>query len=174
VIPAGTDLVLLTNEPINSARSAPWRAYSAEIDRPILDAAGRLIVPAGSPAELVVVNATSGGTFGTAQVALAVRSVTIDGQTYPVASTINEQQASNEGLGANRRTAETVGGGAALGTLIGAIAGGGTGALVGAGLGAAGGAAVNVLTKGDRVRVPAETVLTFRLDRPILLEGYRR
>jgi hypothetical protein len=174
VIPAGTQLVLLTNEPIDSARAEPGRPYAAQLDRTILDANGGVIAPAGSPAQLVVVNATSGGTFGTAQVELAVRSVTVNGRTYPVVTSVSQQQADNAGLGANTRTAETVGGGAALGTLIGAVAGGGAGALIGAGVGAAGGAAVNVLTKGDHVRVPAETVLTFRLDRPIVLEGYRR
>jgi hypothetical protein len=57
-----------------------------------------------------------------------------------------------------------VGGAAAIGTLIGAIAGGGDGAAIGAAVGAAGGAAAQVLTRGDQVRIPAESVLTFRLD----------
>lgn len=65
-----------------------------------------------------------------------------------------------------------VGGGAALGTLIGAVAGGGKGAAIGAITGAAGGAAIQVLTRGKEVNVPAETVLTFRLDQPWRLEGY--
>src|SRR5207244_7207406 len=40
-------------------------------------------------------------------------------------------QKGTEGLGKNKRTAEMVGGGAVLGTLIGAIAGGGKGAAIG-------------------------------------------
>lgn len=174
VIPAGTELVLLTNERIDTARADPGRIYPAQVDHAILDATGGVIVPAGSPAELVVVSTSSGGAFGTANLALAVQSIRVNGRTYRVLSNINEQQAATPGLGANTRTAETVGGGALLGTLVGAIAGGGAGALIGAGVGAAGGAAVNVVTKGDSVRVPAETELTFRLDRPIWLEGYRR
>jgi hypothetical protein len=62
-----------------------------------------------------------------------------------------------------------VGGGALLGTLIGAVAGGGAGAAAGAAIGAAGGAAAQVLTRGDEVRVPPESVLTFRLDSPLRL-----
>lgn len=77
------------------------------------------------------------------------------------------------GLGKNRRTAETVGGGAALGAIIGAIAGGGKGAVIGVLAGGAGGAGVAVLTKGKEVRVPAETVLTFRLDRAVRLQAER-
>jgi len=63
-----------------------------------------------------------------------------------------------------------IGGGAALGTLLGAIAGGGRGAVIGAIAGAAAGGAVQVLTKGKEVNVPAETILTFRLDQPITLQ----
>jgi hypothetical protein len=87
---------------------------------------------------------------------------------------MEQQEADREGLGKNRRTAEMVGGGALLGTVIGAIAGGGSGAAVGAAVGAAGGAAAQVLTRGEEVRIPAESVLTFRLEQPIQLQGYNR
>ena len=40
----------------------------------------------------------------------------------------------------------------------------------GGAVGAAGGAGVQVVTRGRDVRVPAETVLTFRLDRPVVLQ----
>jgi outer membrane lipoprotein SlyB len=67
----------------------------------------------------------------------------------------------------NKRTAEYSGGAAALGAIIGAIAGGGKGAAIGAGAGAGAGALTQVLTKGGSIRVPAETVLTFQLDKPV-------
>jgi len=66
-----------------------------------------------------------------------------------------------------------VGGGAALGTLLGALAGGGKGAAIGAIAGAAAGGGVQVLTKGREIRVPAETVLHFRLDQPLHLHEAR-
>jgi len=62
-----------------------------------------------------------------------------------------------------------VGGTAALGAIIGAIAGGGRGAAMGAGAGAGAGTAIQVLTKGTRVRVPSETRLTFTLEQRIPL-----
>ena len=80
-------------------------------------------------------------------------------------------QDSDTGIGANKRTAATIGGGAAIGTVIGAIAGGGKGAAIGGLIGAAGGAATQVLTKGRDVKVPAETVLRFRLDKPVTLRA---
>jgi hypothetical protein len=72
-------------------------------------------------------------------------------------------------MGSSRgtRTAATVGGTAALGAIIGAIAGGGTGAAVGAASGAAVGTGVQVLTRGEVLKIPAETVLEFKLQSPI-------
>jgi hypothetical protein len=174
VIPAGTELVLRTNERIETETAVSGRTYSAQVARPIVDPNGLTIVPQGSPAQLTVVDTSTGGRVGTADLELAVRSLSVSGRTYNVVTDVAEQEADREGLGANRRTAEMVGGGALLGTVIGAIAGGGTGAAIGAAAGAAGGAAVQVLTKGDRVMVPAETLLTFRLDRPIRLQGFAR
>ena len=62
-----------------------------------------------------------------------------------------------------QRTAEFAGGGAAIGAIIGAIAGGGKGAAIGAGAGAGAGALGEIVTKG-KIKVPAETILTFKLD----------
>ena len=56
------------------------------------------------------------------------------------------------------------GGTAAVGAIIGAIAGGGKGAAIGAGAGAAAGAGAEIVTAGQRVRIPSETRLTFVLD----------
>jgi hypothetical protein len=84
-------------------------------------------------------------------------------------STTDLIENSGTGIGKNKRTAETVGGGAALGTIIGAIAGGAKGAAIGVLVGGAGGAGVEVLNSGRDVRVPAETLLNFRLDRPVTM-----
>ena len=95
-------------------------------------------------------------------------SVEVNGRRYNV-STEDLRRGDDRGIGANRRTGEMVGGGAVLGTLLGAIAGGGKGAAIGAIAGAAAGGGVQVLTKGREIRVPAETVLNFRLDQPLTL-----
>jgi hypothetical protein len=62
-----------------------------------------------------------------------------------------------------------IGGGAALGAIIGAVAGGGKGAAIGAGSGAALGTGAEVLTSGQKVKIPSETRLTFRLQSPVQL-----
>src|SRR5260370_800259 len=86
----------------------------------------------------------------------------IDGHDYPVVSSDYTLQ----GKGRGKNTAEKVGGGAALGAIIGAIAGGGKGAAIGAGVGAGAGGAVQVLTRGQQVKGPSETLLEFRLQPP--------
>jgi uncharacterized membrane protein len=55
-----------------------------------------------------------------------------------------------------------VGGGAAIGALLGALMGGGKGAAIGAVLGGAGGAGTQVLT-GKKQDLPAETQLSYKL-----------
>ena len=55
------------------------------------------------------------------------------------------------------------------GAVLGGILGGGKGAAVGAGAGAATGTAVELATSGQRVRVPSETRLTFRLQQALLV-----
>jgi hypothetical protein len=143
----------------------------AQVEQDIMNQAGSVLVPKGSAAELVVVESSEAGTVGTSTVELALRSVSVRGREYPIVAGGVERRG-EEGLGANRRTAETVGGGAVLGTIIGAIAGGARGAAVGAAVGAAGGAAAQVLTRGPEVQVPAETILTFTLDQPWRLQGF--
>src|SRR5260370_17172887 len=50
---------------------------------------------------------------------------------------------------------------------MGGMAGGGKGAAIGAGVGAGAGGAVQVMTRGEQVRVPSETLLEFRLEQPV-------
>ena len=73
-------------------------------------------------------------------------SVSIEGRLYDL-NTADLERKGNPGVGANRRTGEFTGGGAAIGATIGAIAGGGKGAAIGAGSGAGAGALTQILTK---------------------------
>ncbi|HYI92230.1 MAG TPA: hypothetical protein VEX68_01675 [Bryobacteraceae bacterium] len=165
-IPEGTNLEVRTSEEINSS-NAEGRTYQGSIATEVVDAQGKVLLPRGAKVELVILEAKEKSGVKGASLQLGLRSVTVEGNTYLV---ISEERKETTGLGSNRRTAETVGGGAALGTLIGAAAGGGKGAVLGGLIGAAAGAAVQVLTQGKEVRIPAESVLRFRLDEPIHLE----
>ena len=115
-IPAGTTFAVRTNQTISSSEAG--RTFSAQVAQDITNQSGELLVPKGSAAELVILETGSGGAVGTRTVELGLRSLTISGRRLDV-STGGVTQRGNEGLGTNRRTAEMVGGGAALGTLIG-------------------------------------------------------
>ena len=171
-VPAGTELVVRTVETIDSRNAGADQTFSAVVEQGVSDTSGRVIVPERSSAQLIVRQVSSGGATGSPEMALDIQSITIDGRRYLV-STTDLTVESNTGIGRNKRTAESIGGGAALGTIIGAIAGGAKGAAIGVLVGAAGGAGAQVLTRGRDVRVPAETVLTFRLDTPVALQPER-
>ena len=148
------------------------KTFSAIVERDIRGESDRVIIPAGSHAVLVVREISSGGVTGSPDMMLDIQSMTVSGRRYLV-STADLKRDAGTGIGTNQRTAVAVGGGAAVGTIIGAIAGGTKGAAIGALIGAAGGAGVQVLNKGKDVRVPAETLLTFRLSAPANLLAER-
>jgi hypothetical protein len=167
VVPAGTSVPVRTEDTIDSAKAVEGQTFAAEMAEEVLDANGDVVIPRGSNAQIVIRSASKGGKFhGASDLVLDLQSISVEGQEYLV-STADLQEKGRSGLGANKRTAEMTGGGAALGAIIGAIAGGGKGAAIGAGAGAGGGALTQVLTKGGSIKVPAETVLTFQLDKPV-------
>jgi len=167
VVPDGTKVSVRTEEAIDSATAAEGQTYAAEVSDDVVDANGDVVIPRGSNAQVVIRSASKGGRFrGASDLVLDLQSISVGGQQYLI-STTDLKQSGKQGMGANKRTAEYTGGGAALGAIIGAIAGGGKGAAIGAGAGAGGGALTQVLTKGGAIKVPAETVLTFQLDKPV-------
>lgn len=167
VVPDGTKVSVRTEDAIDSTTAVEGQTYAAEITDNVLDANGDVVIPHGSNAQIVIRSASKGGRIrGASDLVLDLQSISVEGKEYLV-STTDMRQSGKQGLGANKRTAEYTGGAAALGAIIGAIAGGGKGAAIGAGAGAGGGAAAQVLTKGGAIRVPAETVLTFQLDKPV-------
>lgn len=172
LLPAGTQLVILTNEAINSKTAASNQLFSAQVDQDIIDSSNELIVPKGSPAQLIIRTVSSGGVTGSPEITLDIQSITVNGRRYNV-TTADLKQKGNGGIGANKRTAEMIGGGAVIGTIIGAIVGHGKGAAIGAAVGAAGGAGAQVLTKGKQVIIPAETILKFSLDQAVTLAPER-
>jgi len=165
-LPAGTEISVRTEETIDSGKAVEGQSFPAEVTKDVLDAAGDVVIPGGSNARIVIRSASKGGRFrGASDLVMDLASVSIDGRQYQL-STVDLAERGHSGVGANRRTGEFLSGGAAIGAIIGAIAGGGKGAAIGAGSGAGAGALGEVLTKG-KIKVPVETVLTFKLDKPL-------
>ena len=167
-VPAGTAISVRTNEAVDSRNASEGQTYSAVVVDDVKASSGEILIPKNSDAQLVIRKVATGGTTGSPELTLDLNSVSVNGRNY-IVSTADVSKKGNSGIGKNKRTAEMVGGGAVLGTLLGAIAGGGKGAVIGAVAGAAAGGTAQVLTKGKEVKVPAETVLKFQLDQPVTL-----
>lgn len=166
-LPVGSEVSVRTNEAIDSAIAVEGQTFDARVTRDAKDADGNVVIPRGSTARLVIKSASKGGRFrGASDLVLDLQSVTINGKQYTI-DVADISQKGKSGVGANKRTAEYAGGGAALGAIIGAIAGGGKGAAIGAGAGAGAGVLTQVLTKGGAIKVPVESVLTFKLDKAL-------
>jgi hypothetical protein len=174
-IPAGTSIEIRTTERID-AQTMDGRIYRGIVENDVRDTQGRLAIPRGATAELVVRRGPED------DLVLDLDSVTINGRRYGTDATRNRIESGidirNSGIGANKETVRNVGGGALLGAILGAAIGGGDGAAAGAAAGAAVGAGAQILTKGRRVTVPAETLLTYRLQSDLNLDvrdsGYDR
>ena len=175
-IESGTTIQVRTTEDIDT-QSVDGRVYTGTIENDVRDTEGRLAIPAGSTAELVVRRGPEN------EYVLDFDSVTINDRRYGVDATTNRMGTSgvdvrNSNIGANKETARNVGGGAILGALLGAAIGGGDAAAKGAIAGAAVGATAQILTKGKRIHVPDETVLSYRLESSLDLDvrdtGYER
>ena len=125
---------------------------------------GQVVIPAGAQARGVVTEAQPLGRFkGQAVLAIRLDGIRSGGQTYMVRTSrvVRVEQ------GKGKRSAILTGGGAGLGALIGGLAGGGKGALIGGLLGGGGGAAGSAFTGNKDLVLPAESIVTFSLERSL-------
>jgi hypothetical protein len=151
-LPKDSEIKVRTDTAV-PAKPAANTNYAATVSNDVTDSSGAVVIPRGSRAQLVAVQNGDDTT-------LDLRSVTVNGKRYLL--TTQDKSSSPGGLGANKRTAKYVGGGAAVGAVLGALLGGGKGAAIGALVGGAGGAGAQVYT-GRKKEIPPETELSFKL-----------
>jgi len=162
-LPAGTNFVIRMIDGVDSEQSRVGQSFAANLDQPVM-LGGDTVIPRGADVTVKLVDSKQSGKLtGRTELALSLQSVRVNGRMVDV-NTQSVKEVSDSRTG---KTAKVAGGTAALGAIIGGIAGGGKGAAIGAGAGAATGAGVQVVTAGQRVRIPSETRLTFVLDNPV-------
>lgn len=162
-IPAGTRLQVRMTDGIDSRKNTVGQTFSGSLDSPLVHG-NRVVVPAGSPVTVLLTNQSSAGRIkGKSELEVRVTSLTAGGRTYDVASDVYDETGKSKG----KQTAVRTGIGAAAGALIGGLAGGGKGAAIGAGAGGATGLGIQFFTHGSQVKIPPESVLTFRLAAPL-------
>jgi hypothetical protein len=165
-IPAATVISVRLIDALDSSKNKVGDTFRATLKSPIR-LGGEQIIGAGADVEGRVVDATSAGRFsGHADLKLELTKLTSHGHVYPLSTENYDSAGANRGKG----TAETVGGGAVLGAIIGAVAGGGKGAAVGTVAGAGAGGATRGIMKGKGITFPSESVLSFKLQEPLMVE----
>jgi BON domain-containing protein len=159
-VPEGTSFSVRLVDPIDTERNKVGDTFRATVSQPVM-IGDEVVIPSDADIEGQIVNAASAGHFtGQSALALTLTRLRMNGKTYA----LRTSQYDKAGASRGKRTAATVGGGAALGAIIGGIAGGGKGAAIGAGVGAGAGTGVQAATKGQQIKLAPETVLNFRLE----------
>ncbi len=150
---AGTTLALRTAQVIDWSSSMPGQTFAAVVSRDTNDAKGQIVLPSGSPAVLVVLRGqpamANSEQFESSKLGLA--SVTLNGDSFLLR---NEPQAG-----------DSASLGASLGMFLGAVSG--PEPTMGHGMDAP---PQRGATR-EGIRWPVGSLLTFRLDRPVLLIG---
>jgi hypothetical protein len=161
---AQTAITVRMIDSVDSERDRMGKTFRASLDEAVTDSTGNTLIPRGADAIVKLVDdEQSGKLAGKTVLTLNLQSVQVNGQTVE----INTQNVSEQSSSRTARSAKVIGGTAIAGAIIGAIAGGGKGAAIGTAAGAGAGTVAEVVTKGQRVRIPSETRLTFTLQDPV-------
>jgi hypothetical protein len=137
VIPPGMQIEVRSDAPIDVSHWDRGRIYPAHVARDVVARDGDVAIPRGSAAELIVRQ------IGPGQYSLDLESVTVNGRRYAMDTT---------GQQFNMPRNSYDNGNGVVGAIIGAIAG-------------ANGDQVEA--RGGAIRVPAGSMLTFRLEEPL-------
>ena len=154
-VPAGTKISVVTDQSVSSKTAKIGQTVTGSVAQDVTSG-GKVVIPKGSEVKLTVSSVQASGRLSTpAKLYLRLRTVTVGGTTYTIATSSAGRTLGGKG----KRDAGFIGGGAAGGAIIGALAGGGKGAAIGAAAGAGAGTAGAAATGKKDIEFPAETRL---------------
>jgi hypothetical protein len=164
-LPAGTRLVVRMIEEVDSEKATVGQTFRASLVEAVnFPGTSQVAFPRGADVVVKLVNTKDSGKLaGKAELTLSLWSVKVGERIVDV----DTQTVTRESDSRGAKTATMAGGGAVLGAVIGGLAGGGKGAAIGAAAGAGAGAGTEAATRGQKVKIPSETQLTFTLDNPV-------
>ena len=161
-VPAGTSLLVRMIDSVDSSKNAVGSRFTASLETN-LEVGGVVVAPAGTKVYGRLAQAKEAGRMaGKSELQLELTEIALNGTAYPVLSSDYQVKGKSSG----GRSAKRILGGAGLGAIIGGIAGN---AGMGAAIGAAAGTTAALVQKGEKVSVPSETLLEFRLQQPASL-----
>jgi len=162
-LPRGSSMLVRMVDDIDSEADTAGQTFRATLAEPLM-VEGIEVAPLDSTVRGRIVNAEQAGRVrGAAELRLELTETVVNGITYAV-QTSEYAEVPEDRTG---QSARRVGAGAGVGAVIGLIAGGGKGAAIGAGVGAGTAGAVQVMTRGEKLYIPAETLLGFTLSAPL-------
>ena len=162
---SGTQVSIRLIDAIDSEKNNEGDEFRASLEDPIT-VGNEVVVPKGTDAKVkLTAENESGKIRGKTELTVQLVSIMVNGKTVAVNSSDVSEYSGSRG----ERTAKSAAAVGVVGAVIGAIAGGGKGAAIGAASGAAAGAGAQVFMKGQRVKIPSETVLTFTTQAPVRL-----
>jgi len=165
VLPSGTPIQVRMVDSIDSKTSGAGTLFRASLESP-LQVDGEEVVPREAQAYVLLTHVNSAGhILGRSELKLELATLIAHGRTYTLSTTAIDREGHSRG----KQSAARIGGTSAFGAVIGALAGGPIGAAIGATAGAAGGTGFQMITHGQQIRIPSETVLRFRLEEPVTI-----
>ncbi len=161
---AGKALRVRTASSISTKTAQNGEVFTAVLAEPLV-ADGVTLAEKGATVTGVIANSDPGGRVkGVASLAVRLTRLELtNGRAVSIATNSFVKTAPHT----KKKDAVKVGIGSGIGAAIGAIAGGGKGAAIGAGAGAGAGTGAVLGTRGDPAVIPSESLLTFRLQRPV-------
>lgn len=164
-VPQGSRLLVRINQTIDVKHATSGQPFSGTLAEPVV-VGDSVAIPEGSTAHGEVLVAHKRGRFkGQSVLGLTLTGLNVHGTEYR----IETSNLTRTKKGKGKRTAALIGGGAGLGMLVGGVATGGVGLLVGGLAGGGAGTLASAFTGNGDIKIPAESVVTFRLQNPLKL-----
>ena len=182
-IPADSIIRVRMDTELNSKTARVGDRFSTTVNEPAYSNNGLTLIPTGSKIWGRVSSVKRAGRRSPGSITVAFYSVELPSRrTYTINGSLSSLQADDvnadnegsvSGRGNRKRDAVFIGGGAATGAVIGAIAGGGKGAAIGAILGGGLGTGARVYEREQEAEVKSGTEFGVILNRAVSLPQYR-
>ena len=163
-LPAESEVSVRLIDSISTETNEAGDTFLASLAEPLM-VNGMTLFPKDTSVSGKIITLTEPGRVsGVASISLKLTEIQpkkgnpVSLETQPLSETAKAEK---------KKDAAIIGGGAAIGTVIGAIAGGKKGAAIGAIAGGGGSTGYVLATKGKQLKYPSETLMTFKLAEPL-------